>query len=67
MDGLELKILRVKANIRGKDLAQAMGYSPSNVSHIENRRLVPPEVVDRYVAAIATLTTNTTDDEEAIA
>lgn len=63
MDGLELKLLRIKAEIRGQDLAREMGCSPSYISHIENRRLVPKELADRYVAALGTLTTKTTPSE----
>lgn len=61
MDGKTLKLRRVAADVQGKDLAAAMGTSPSQVSRIENSRVVRQETADRYVAALATLTTNPTD------
>lgn len=56
MDGLELKVLRVRADIRGQELATAMGCTASNISRIEARRSVSREVADRYIAALAKLT-----------
>jgi transcriptional regulator with XRE-family HTH domain len=63
VDGLELKLLRVRADVTQIDLAVAMGCSNTYVSHIEARRSVPKPLADRYVAALATLTTKTTDPE----
>lgn len=60
MDGKTLKLKRIDADVLGKDLAAAMGVDPSHVSRIENSRVVRDSTADRYLAALATLTTDTT-------
>jgi len=60
MTGKDLKLQRVVADLKVKDVAREMGVSDSRVSAIENSRQVTPETIDRYVRAIATLTTTTT-------
>jgi plasmid maintenance system antidote protein VapI len=62
MNGKDLKLLRVTADVKGNALAAAMGVHPAQVSRIENSRVVTKEMADRYVAALATLTTTTTSD-----
>ena len=61
MTGMELKLRRVAARVKGVELAKAAGRSSAWVSTIEARAYVLPADVDRYVAALATLATNTTE------
>jgi len=63
MDGLELKVLRIRADVTQIDLAKAMGVSNSYVSVIEAKRTVSQDLADRYVAALATCSTKTTPEE----
>jgi len=58
MDGKTLKLRRVAADIKAKDLAEAMGVSDSRVSRIENSRIVTEETTARYLEALATLGAN---------
>ena len=60
MTGPELKLRRVAAHLKGKDIAQATGWPAYKVSRIEARAHVEPADAERYVAALQTLTTNTT-------
>lgn len=61
MTGMDLKLRRVAAHVKGKDLAAAAGWHPSTVTRLEQRALVPPADVTKYVAALATLATTTTE------
>lgn len=61
MTGLELKLRRVAADIRVKDLALAMGVTDSRITYIEGRRNPTPEAIERYLAALVTCTTKTTE------
>lgn len=61
MDGKTLKLRRVSADLRVRDMAAAMGVSDSRISRIENSRVVTDDAAHRYVTALATLTTNVTD------
>ncbi len=67
MDGLDLKIARLRAGVRGYELAQHVGMTESMVSRIETgRRPANPDELARLVAAVnaiaaggrATLTTS---------
>lgn len=60
MNGTDLKVRRIAAHVKAKDLAAVAGWSSSKVSRIEARAHVEPADVDTYVAALATLTTTTT-------
>lgn len=60
MNGKDLKLRRVAADVKAKDLAAAMGVSDSRVSHIENSRLVTDDARSRYLAALHTCVTNST-------
>ncbi len=64
MDGKSLELIRRRADLTAKQVGLAMGYkasvASSSVSRMEARRHNTPVMVDRYLAAIATLTTNTT-------
>ena len=55
--GLDLRLKRVAADIRQGDLAKAMGVPQGRVSYLEGRRVITPEAEQRYLAALATLTT----------
>lgn len=55
--GLDLKLKRVAADVRAKDLAEAMGVADSRISHIEKSRVVTEEAASRYLAALETLAT----------
>lgn len=58
MTGLDLKLRRVAADVRVKDLAEAMGVTDSRISRIESdRRHVTDDAERRYLAALATLAT----------
>lgn len=61
MTGTELKLRRVAAHLKGKDIAAAANWPPYKVSRVESLAHVPAEDVERYVAALQTLTTKTTD------
>lgn len=61
MDGTELKLRRIAAHVKAKDLGLAAGWAPYKVSRIESRAFVLPEDVARYVAALGTLSTKTTE------
>jgi predicted transcriptional regulator len=63
MTGLELKLKRIAADVRSSDLAQAMGVTPSRITYIEGRRNPTPEAVERYLLALDTCTTKSTDTE----
>jgi plasmid maintenance system antidote protein VapI len=65
MNGLDLKLRRVAANVKGKDLAAAMGIPQSNVSRIEGQRLVTQEMVDRYLRGLDMCITKSTDGRSA--
>lgn len=58
--GMDLKLRRVAADVRVKDLAGAMGVTSSRISHIERSRIVTPEAEAGYVAALSKCTTTNT-------
>lgn len=57
MTGLDLKLRRVAADVRVKDLANAMGVTDSRISRIESSRTVTLDAASRYLMALATLGT----------
>lgn len=59
--GLELRVRRVAADVRAKALAEAMGVDPSRIAHIEAARNVTQDTVARYLAALATCATKSTE------
>lgn len=63
MTGMDLKLQRVAADVKAKDLAAAMGVTDSRVSRIENSRLVTPEAEQRYLIALHTCVTKSTSVE----
>lgn len=52
--GLTLKVERVAARVKSKDLAAQMGISSSRLSVIEREHFPSPDSVRRYRAALAT-------------
>jgi DNA-binding transcriptional regulator YiaG len=53
IDGMELKLRRVRAGLRQYQLAQELGIPPSTLCEWENgRKLVPPQQAERIIAAI---------------
>lgn len=56
--GKDLKLRRVEADVKTKDLAAAMGVPSSSVSRWENTRILREEVVEKYLAALATFATS---------
>jgi transcriptional regulator with XRE-family HTH domain len=63
--GLSLKVQRVGADVRLKDLATAMGVTDSRISRIEASRTVTPEAEVRYLQALRTCITKSTSGEAA--
>jgi predicted transcriptional regulator len=59
--GLSLKVRRVAADVSSTDLADAMGVTVSRLSHIEGSRKVTAKAADKYIAALQTLTTKSTE------
>lgn len=58
--GLELRLMRVAADVRVGDLATAMGISSGSLSRIEGSRRVTEKAARRYVTALATFATSQT-------
>lgn len=68
--GVDLKVERVRANVKAQDVAARMGVSRATVWGIERSAIVPPERAHQYreaVLAIVTDVTLTSDRPEAIA
>lgn len=66
MTGLELKLLRVAADVKAKDLANAMGVKGPRISIIEgSRRPVTASTKERYLSALQTLATVPPDAQSA--
>ena len=63
--GLSLKLRRIQADVKAKDLAAAAGRHPAWVSRMEARRVVPAEQAQAYLDALATLTTIATSQTAA--
>jgi transcriptional regulator with XRE-family HTH domain len=59
--GKDLKLRRVAADVKSKDLAAAMGVSASRISQIEGGRdPMTLEIESRYLAALHMCVTKTT-------
>lgn len=63
--GLDLRVMRIAADVKVKDLAVAMKTTPSGVTRIEASRNVTPRAEARYLGALATLRTSATPSEAA--
>ena len=55
--GLDLKVRRIRLDIKANRLAAAAGKHPAWVSRIESRRIVPSHIAREYLDALATLAT----------
>lgn len=60
MNGHDLKVERVKANLSGRDIAAVLGVHSSTVTRMEQRIFLTQAQIDSYLAAIATCSTNRT-------
>lgn len=56
--GLDLKVERVRAKVRVKEMARALGVSDSRVTRIEAQPTVVDAMVERYRAALGTCRTS---------
>lgn len=65
MNGTDLKIRRIAAHVKAKDLAEAAGWPAYKVSRVETRVFVEPADVETYVAALATCASKTTEGASA--
>jgi transcriptional regulator with XRE-family HTH domain len=63
MNGHDLKVERVKANLQARQIAEAMGVHSSTITRIEQRIYVDAAVIDRYLKAIATCSTLSTSTQ----
>ena len=63
--GMDLKLQRIAANVKQKDVAAAAGWHPGTVNRLEKRAIVLPADVAKYTAALATLATKTTEEAAA--
>lgn len=52
--GLDLRLRRVRADVKVKDLARAMGVVPSRVSAIERSEAPKAATILRYLSALDT-------------
>lgn len=55
--GLDLKVERIRAGVQVKQIAEAMGITPSRVSRIEVDVPVTDRMLQRYRAALGTYRT----------
>jgi transcriptional regulator with XRE-family HTH domain len=62
MTGKELKLRRIGLDVKAVDLAERMGTTSSQVSRVENSRLVTDRMTERYLGALATFVTVTTPE-----
>lgn len=60
LTGLDLKLRRVAAGVQVKQIAGAMGITPSRVSRIEGEPRVTPDMEARYTRALDTCRTSGT-------
>ena len=66
MTGLDLKLKRIAADVKAKDIAHVLNVGESQVSRWEAQRTdVTPEAERRYLDALSTCTTKTTDGRSA--
>ena len=59
MNGLDLKVLRIRSGLRQYELAARLGLSPSHLSLVENgRRPLEPGLAQQAVTALTAGNTN---------
>lgn len=52
MSGTELKLRRVAAHAKAKDVAALAGWTSQRISQIEAAAFVAPDIAGRYIAAL---------------
>lgn len=52
MTGLDLKVARIRAHVKQRDLARVLQTTQQYVSQIESRGFVPPDLATRYLAGV---------------
>lgn len=65
MDGMTLRLRRVAADVKARDLAVAMGVGASRVAHIEKLRIVTDEAAARYIQALDMCVAKSTEGRSA--
>lgn len=63
--GLSLKVQRVADRVKGTQVAEAMGVTPSRVYDIERAAFVSPDVASRYLDAVRKCSTRRTTAQAA--
>lgn len=63
--GKDLKLRRVTADVKAKDVAEAAGVSQQQVSRWENSRVLTEDAEARYMAALTTCITKSTSEAAA--
>ncbi len=54
VSGLDLRVERIRHELRGADVAARMGISHQRVYQLEQMRRVPRELAERYLRALET-------------
>jgi hypothetical protein len=65
LTGMALELRRVAARVKVKDVARAMGITPSRVSRIEDQPTVTDRLARRYLEALAECGTSGTSGKAA--
>lgn len=65
LTGTDLELERVAAKVMVKDVAEAMGITPSRVSRIEDQPRITPKLARRYRDALETCRTSGTSGRAA--
>jgi len=52
MTGMELKLRRVAARVRQRDVAQKMGFTRATLTKYEGMEVVPDERAQAYIRAV---------------
>lgn len=60
MTGLALKVTRVEHRVKAREVAEAMGVSPSRIAAIEREAFISAETARRYLEAVTTCSTRRT-------
>lgn len=65
--GVDLKVERVRANVKAQDVAARMGVSRATVWGIERSAIVAPERARQYREAVAAIVADVSLTSEAVA
>lgn len=63
--GKDLKLRRVNADVKAKDVAEAAGVSAQQISRWENSRLVSEDAEARFMVALTTCIAKSTSGQAA--